>query len=94
MQHVAEHGLSYGTVEEYNFRQSLFDKVDKEINQHNNDSEQTSSMGHNFLSTWSIGEKQRLLGYKPHGEVKILTVLEESNATEVNWVASGKVNAV
>jgi len=28
MQHVAHHGLSYGTMEEYNFRKALFDTVD------------------------------------------------------------------
>jgi KDEL-tailed cysteine endopeptidase len=36
MQHVAEHGLSYGTMEEYNFRLSLFETADKEIAEHNN----------------------------------------------------------
>lgn len=28
MQHVAQNGLSYGTMEEFNFRQDLFEQVD------------------------------------------------------------------
>lgn len=94
MQHVAQHGLSYGTMAEYEFRKALFVQSDNEINAHNSNAEETSTMGHNFLSTWSLGEKKRLLGYRQHGEVDHPTILEESNDDSVNWVAAGKVNAV
>lgn len=51
-------------------------------------------MGHNFLSTWSLGEKKRLMGYSPHGEVGEPIMLEEANADFVDWVKKGKVNPV
>lgn len=35
MEHVAEFGLSYGTVEEFNFRKALFAEADKLIEEHN-----------------------------------------------------------
>jgi hypothetical protein len=31
VQHMAEHGLSYGTIEEFNFRAGLYTAVDNEI---------------------------------------------------------------
>lgn len=94
MEHVAEHGLSYGTINEFNFRKNLFEEVDAQIKEFNADSSQTSTLAHNFLSTWTEGEKRRFMGFSPHGEVAEPTHLEESNAESVNWVTSGKVNAI
>jgi hypothetical protein len=94
MQHVASHGLSYGTMEEYNFRKTLFDQVDKEIKEFNEAPEQTSRIAHNFTSTMTQGEKKRMLGFKGHGEVKKAVVLEEANYDSINWVTAGKVNPV
>jgi len=64
IQHMAHHGLSYGTVEEFNFRAALYKTLDAEINTHN-DSNSTYTLGHNFMSSWTQGEKKRLNGYVP-----------------------------
>jgi hypothetical protein len=64
MEHVANFGLSYGTIEEYNFRQNLYELLDLEIleiNAHQTD----FTVGHNFMSTWTYAEKKRLNGYVP-----------------------------
>ena len=79
MQHVAHHGLSYGTMEEYNFRKGLFDGVDQEIKEFNGKSDQTSTIGHNFTSTMTQGEKKRLRGFKGQGEVKKPKILDSTN---------------
>ena len=52
MQHVAEFGLSYGTIEEFNFRQNLYDLLDIELNRINA-THDNFSVGHNFMSTWT-----------------------------------------
>jgi len=52
MGHIARHGLSFGTREEYQFRLNLYmetDKKIKEINFSNN----TFTVGHNKFSTWT-----------------------------------------
>jgi hypothetical protein len=61
MEHVANFGLSYGTLEEFNFRQNVWATLDEELNQINAEHEFT--VGHNFMSTWTKAEKKRLNGY-------------------------------
>ncbi len=51
MQHVTNYGLSFGTVEEYNFRLELFKNIDAIINEINANHKNTFTVGHNFLST-------------------------------------------
>ena len=63
VQHIADHGLSYGTVEEYNFRLGLFNAVDAEINEINANPENTFTVGHNFLSTMTMEEKKRMFDW-------------------------------
>jgi len=94
MEHVAEHSLSYGTVEEFNFRQDIFNKVHEEIVAINSSPNMTHEVGHNFLSTWTTGEKKRLLGYNGLGEYKQATILEETNGNSINWIDEGAVNSV
>lgn len=36
MTHIAAQGLSFGTIEEYNFRKELYAQADKEIEEFNN----------------------------------------------------------
>lgn len=93
MQHVAEHNISYGTIEEFNFRHNLFVEVDNLINESNANPENTFELGHNFLSTWTQGERKRLLGYNGLGE-RDEVVLEETNGSGVDWRDHNAVNAV
>ena len=97
IKHIAEHGLSYGTVEEYNFRLGLFNAIDAEINEINANPENTFTVGHNFLSTMTKDEKKRLLGYRGPQNVSEETVVvlsEEGLADSVDWRTKGAVNPV
>jgi len=93
MQHIAANGLSYGTIEEYNFRLDLFKSVDAEINAHNQ-TNSTYTLGHNFLSTMTQGEKKKLTGYQAVGANTETKVFTPSNADTVNWVTKGGVTPV
>jgi cathepsin L len=95
---VAEHNKQYGTVEEYNHRATQFKRIHQEI-QILNSQNGSSVHGHNFMSDWTREEYQKVLGLKNAGLPKINTPLMhvESNApvaNAVNWVTSGKVNAI
>ena len=61
LSHVAEFGLSYGTIEEYNFRLANFERTEDIINDHNV-TESSYKLGHNKMSTWTPIEYKRLLG--------------------------------
>jgi len=63
MEHVAEHGLSYGTDAEFDFRMNLFLEKDKIIEAENAKEENTFKLGHNHMSTWTHDEYTKLLGY-------------------------------
>lgn len=94
MQHVAEQGLSYGTIEEFNFRRTLFEHVDFKIKTFNSDPSRTSTLAHNQFSTWTETEKKRLMGFRMAEQVAEPKVLEETNAASVNWVTAGKVSPI
>ena len=96
MEHVATHGLSYGTQEEYAFRQQIFLAKDAEYKQINADKNNTFTVGHNFLSTWTKEEYSKLLGYKGEGESTAEpTVLDvEGTPSAVDWRDHGMVNPV
>ena len=96
VQHIADHGLSYGTVEEYNFRLGLFNAVDAEINEINANPENTFTVGHNFLSTMTMEEKKRMFGFIPENisEENIVILSEEGLADSVDWRTKGAVNPV
>ena len=93
MQHIAANGLSYGTIEEYNFRLDLFKSVDAQINAHNQ-TNSTYTLGHNFLSTMTQGEKKKLTGFQAVGANTETKVFTPSNADTVNWVTNGGVTPV
>ena len=96
MEHVAEHGLSYGTTEEYNFRQAIFMAKDAENDEINANPENTFTVGHNFMSTWTDAEYKKMLGYRAPKNVteQEPTILPEVTAVSVDWRTKGAVNAV
>jgi len=96
--HLAEHGISYGTKEEYEFRFDIYKKKDAEYNMINSDPANTFTVGHNQFSTWTQDEYKRLLGYRGPQELPADTefaVSENlSRPAAVDWRSQGKVNAV
>ena len=60
--YVAEHGKSYGTKEEYNFRKSIFAAKDAEMNQIN-DEQGSYTLGHNKFSDWTDDEFNSLFKF-------------------------------
>jgi len=100
MEHVANYGLSYGTIEEFTFRAGQFASLDKEIeasNAANIAAGKSMRLGHNFLSSWTAAEKKKLNGFQDTGaytgEYTVLPTTD-SNSGEVNWVTAGYVTAV
>ena len=56
---MAEFGLSYGTIEEFNFRMERFSETHEEIMRHNSEGK-TWKLGHNMFSSWTEEERKRL----------------------------------
>jgi len=94
MAHIGEYNLSFGTVEEFNFRKGLFVQRHKDIAEFNNQGE-TSTVGHNQFSTWSEHELARLRGTKATPKNDNVVVLPTDGLpSTIDWVKSGAVTPV
>ena len=95
LEHVALYSLSYGTNEEFEFRQSLFAEQEMSINAINADPENTFTVAHNEFSTWTTAEYKKLLGDRQDEISEEFTLLDDSNLeSSVDWRSKGAVNAV
>lgn len=97
MEYIVNHGKSYGTLAEYNFRMNLFATADALIEEHNNKNGESYTLGHNLFSDWTDGQRKRLLGYKPLPypvERNPLPTANKILADSVDWVSSGAVTPV
>ena len=96
MQYVAEHNKNYSTLDEFQMRFELFAETNAIIKFWNESGEMTSTMGHNFLSDYTVQEKANLRGYK--GDEKrrneVATFDNSPVPNAVNWVTAGKVGPV
>jgi len=96
--HVSEFGLSYGTNEEYMFRQEVFMAADFEYKRINSNKNNTFVVGHNKFSTWTKYEYKKLLGthintdtYELDNVVVLDTV---GTPASKDWREDGAVNGV
>ena len=97
LEHVATYGISYGTQEEFNFRQAIFSANTAEYAEINANPENTFTVGHNFMSTWTKEEYKKLLGYRAPKNVTEAepTMLPLEGVPEAkDWRSLGAVNAV
>jgi C1A family cysteine protease len=97
MEHIAAHGISYGTQEEYLFRQDIFLRKDAENKVINADKTNTFTVGHNFMSTWTDAEYNKMLGYRAPLNATEIEVTELSTVdlpASVDWRTKGAVNPV
>jgi len=96
MQYLAEHGKSYGTVEEFEFRFNHWLDTENHINEHNA-SNATWTLAHNHMSDWTEEEYNRLKGFKlpADWEEPEATWVEDTplNGT-VDWRSKGAVTGV
>jgi len=94
MQFVSEHGRSYGTKSEFQFRSKIFKEhlaAIEAINAENG----THTVGINFLADRTVDERKRMNGYKASNRVRNETTFSTQNlADEVNWVTKGAVTPV
>jgi C1A family cysteine protease len=90
-----EHGLSYGTKQEFEFRFNLFKQADQEINEINA-SQNDYVLGHNKFSTMTEDESKRYRGRKPalNTTENQVELPEEGLSASVDWRAKGAVNKV
>lgn len=99
MRYVSEHNKMYGTVEDFNVRQTLYAEVDAFVNSVNEDPTSTYTSAHNKFSDWTQEEKDTLLGLKnmPMPEVVYGDEDEEMNKAlpeSVDWRTSNMVTPV
>ena len=95
MQFITEHGKSYGTVEEFEFRFAQWAKMDQTIMEHNA-TESSFKLGHNKMSDWADWQYKALLTYKamPEAEKNYAVFNEGAVPNSVNWISAGAVNAI
>ena len=100
MQYVSKQNKSYATLDEFNMRLKNFAAIDKFIVEWNDDTSNTSTVGHNFMSDWTHEEKQRLNGLAevPKEIPNSVPVFKaDANLTlpySVNWNLTGAVTPV
>jgi len=69
LSYLSQHGKSYATKEEYDFRLQVFASNLEKIVAHNSQAEDSPDahvMGLNYMADWTEAEFKRLLGYKKH----------------------------
>ena len=99
MQYISKQNKSYESLEEFNMRLSNFAAIDKFIEEWNADPENTSTVGHNFMSDWTAAEKKRLNGIGPLKDAPKNVPVFKADAnqalpTSVNWAQAGAVTPV
>jgi cathepsin L len=96
LEHIAEYGISFGTQEEYNFRKEIFDVKTAEYAKINANPENTFTVGHNFMSTWTHSEYKKLLGFRGQNSTEVeYTTLETVGVPSAkDWRSLGAVNPV
>ena len=90
MQYISKYGKSYDTIEEFNTRMALFQKTNTFVKEWNSQPNQTSSVGHNFISDMTEEEKKKLRGYiheKAPADTPVhqLSGVANSYDTTINW---------
>lgn len=92
MEYVVQHGKSYATKEEYEFRSDLFKKTLAKLAEHPENS--TSTVGVNFMADWTEAEFKSMLGYTPKTTQSENVFFSEESGSPIDWRDQGAVNAV
>jgi len=95
--HMAHHGLSYATKEEYEFRFGLFSETDDYINESNMNPDNTYVLGHNKFSAMTKDEKKKYFGRLPTQVNQDVEVYDEplgDTNDAIDWRTKGAVNPI
>jgi len=96
MQHITQYGLSYGTVEEYEFRFAQFLVKQAFIEEHNSSSA-NFTVAHNKFSTATDAEYKKLLGFRAAEDSGLHATVSFPNvevAASKDWRTEGAVTPV
>ena len=77
MQYISKYGKSYDTIEEFNTRMALFQKTNTFVKEWNSQPNQTSTVGHNFISDMTEEEKKGLRGLLEDGTERVEAPLHQ-----------------
>jgi len=98
IQHISEHGKSYGTTEEYKFRLAIFAKNAQFVDLHNqvNQGPDAHKVALNHMADWTEYEYKRLLGFRgqQQTEQKAPQPVVAGAPASVDWRAKGAVTPV
>jgi len=97
MQHVAQYGLSFTSLQDFVARKAIFESIDEWIQEENAQPENTYKVGHNKFSTWTDAEKATLRGLLKERDEAPRTYWQpkaHSNQSSVDWNAAGCVTPV
>jgi len=99
MEHMANYGLSYGTTDEFMFRQNIFNKTDVELKLINSDPDNTYIVGHNAFSVMTDDEFAKMKGFKHQfqtdgGDEDLSFEGLGAKDSPINWVEKGMVTPV
>lgn len=86
--YVQKYGKSYGTKEEFQFRQAKFAANLEKINGHNAQNAASFHLAANKFADWTPEEYKRILGYKNSGKKLRSNIVElpvEGVPASVNW---------
>ena len=64
--YMTKHGKSYGTKEEYEMRQAIFQEKKAYVEMYNSQNSDGSKVALNHMADWTQEEYQKILGYKGH----------------------------
>jgi len=92
--YMAEHGKSYATREEYEFRLAEFSRKVEFIQTHNALGEGDHQVGLNHMADWTDMEYKKLLGYKPHNKTVAAEETVGDLPASVDWRTQGAVTPV
>jgi C1A family cysteine protease len=95
MEFITEHGKSYGTRAEFDFRAALFKENMEFVEKHNADKNETHTVELNEMADWTHEEYTRLLGFKQEERERNEVELDVSNlADSMDWRTKGAVTPV
>lgn len=93
---MQKHGINFATLEEYEFRYSLYLEKHAEIQKINSDPAHSFTVGHNIFSTWTKEEYAALIGENKieHDPSNVKVMAFKEIPSNLDWRTKGAVTPV